>query len=68
MSNTDNQNPRSTSLFYFKMENANTMLGEPQSIERQILQSSTTARHQSPESDDDESILHPPKKKKGSIF
>jgi hypothetical protein len=38
------------------------MLREPQSMERQMLQSSTT--HQSSESDNDENILNPPKRRK----
>ena len=41
---------------------ANTMLREPQLIERRILQSSTTTHRQSSESDDDENILNPPKR------
>ena len=36
-SNTDNQNPRHTRLFYFKMAIANAMLHEPRLIERRIL-------------------------------
>ena len=56
MLNTDDQNPRSTRLFYFKMAIANTMLNESQSVERRILQSS--------ELDDEESILNRPKRKK----
>ncbi|CAF1417752.1 unnamed protein product [Rotaria sordida] len=80
MSNTDDQNSRSTRLFYFKMAIANTMLRESRSIERRILQSSTTTHYQSSttthyqssttthyqssESDDDENILNPPKRKK----
>ena len=40
ISNTDDQNPRRTRLFDFKVAIANTMLDEPQSVERRILQSS----------------------------
>ena len=66
MSDTDNKNPRKTRLFYFKMEIANTMLREPRSIERRMLQSSIsiTTNHESSESDDGENILNPPKRKK----